>query len=152
MSAVESVIPDLEFGVIMVERRRGRPRSEILSPPQRRVMDAIAIHVAEQGIAPTLRELADQLELAVGTVQRLIGRLERNGYVARTEGKSRSLTLLRSPDSSPLVSLVGVPILGVVVAGNPLFAPQNQLGELQVDRSSIQSGRHFALKVSGASM
>lgn len=136
----------------MVERRRGRPQSEALSVPQRRVLDAIAVYVSEQGIAPTLRELADQLELAVGTVHRLIGRLERNGYVARTDGKSRSLTLLRPPDSSPLVSLVSIPILGVVVAGDPLFAPENQLGELHVDRSTIQSGRHFALKVSGPSM
>jgi len=136
----------------MVDRRRGRPQSEILSPPQRRVLDAISAHVSDQGMAPTLRELAEQLELAVGTVHRLVGRLERNGYVARTEGKSRSLTLLRPPDASPLVGLISIPILGVVVAGNPLFAPENILGELQIDRSTIQSGRHFALRVSGSSM
>lgn len=130
----------------------GRPIIETVTPPQQRLLDAITAHLAREGMPPTLRELADELGQGVASVYKLVQRLERNGYVGRTAGKSRSLTILQGGGQAPLVGLVSIPLLGTVAAGLPMFAPENVLGELLVDAATVRSGKHFALTVSGHSM
>lgn len=99
-----------------------------------------------------MRELAEQLEQGVASVFKAVSRLERNGYISRATGKSRSLTVLRSAADSKLVGLVSIPLLGNVAAGSPIFAPENRLGELLVEASTLGTGKYFALKVNGQSM
>ncbi|WP_010585436.1 transcriptional repressor LexA [Schlesneria paludicola] len=136
----------------MAKRGRGRPIVETLSAPQRRLLEVIEARIEQHGMSPTFRELADDLGQGVPSIYKLIQRLERNGYISRTTGKSRSLTVVRSAHESEPVGLVSIPLLGTVAAGNPLFAPENQLGELLVEAATVRSGRHFALKVTGQSM
>ncbi|WP_010581955.1 transcriptional repressor LexA [Schlesneria paludicola] len=136
----------------MAKRSRGRPIVETLTPSQKRVLQALEEHIASNGMTPTFRELAEQLGQGAASISKAITRLERNGYVGRTAGKSRSLTVLRSASDSEPASLVPIPLLGSVPAGTPLFTPENQLGELLVESATIRSGKHFALKVSGTSM
>jgi repressor LexA len=136
----------------MAKRGRGRPIVETLTAPQQRVLDAIEAHINREGMSPTLRELADELGQGVASIYKLVQRLERNGYVGRSAGKSRSLTVLRSAGESQLVGLVSIPLLGMVAAGVPIFAPENRLGELLVDAATVRSGRFFALTVTGQSM
>lgn len=136
----------------MAKRGPGRPIVELLTEPQRRLLKLIEAHIARAGISPTLRELADQLDQGVASVYKLVQRLERNGYVGRIAGKSRSLKVLRSAGEAQIVGLMAIPLLGTVAAGSPMFAPENMLGEVLVDAATFQSGRHFALKVSGQSM
>lgn len=136
----------------MAKRGRGRPIVETLTPSQKRVLEALEEHIARTGMTPTFRELADKLGQGAPSITKAITRLERNGYVGRTAGKSRSLTILRSANDSGPVSLVPIPLLGSVSAGTPLFAPENQLGELLVESATIRKGKHFALKVAGTSM
>jgi repressor LexA len=78
--------------------------------------------------------------------------MERNGYLGRTPGKSRSLTVLRRGNDAPVVGLISIPLLGTVAAGVPMFAPENVLGELLIDAATIRGGKHFALTVTGQSM
>ena len=136
------------------KRKPGRPTIDSITPAQERVLKAIETHIAREGMSPTIREIADRLELGVASVFKLVERLERNGYVGRSSGKSRSLTVLRSAKDKTKdpVGLVSIPLLGTVAAGAPIFAPENQMGELLVESSSLESGRHFALRVSGESM
>jgi len=136
----------------MAKRGRGRPIIETLTPSQERLLVAIQEHIDREGLSPTLRELAEQLDQGVASIYKLIQRLERNGFVGRTAGKSRSLVVLRSANEPQLAGLVSIPLIGTVAAGAPMFAPENQLGELLVDAATVRSGRHFALKVSGQSM
>ena len=136
----------------MAKRGRGRPIIETLTPSQERLLVAIQEHIDREGLSPTLRELAEQLEQGVASIYKLVQRLERNGFIGRTAGKSRSLVILRSANEPQLAGLVSIPLIGTVAAGAPMFAPENQLGELLVDAATVRSGRHFALKVSGQSM
>lgn len=136
----------------MAKRGRGRPIVETLTPSQERLLVAIQEHIDREGLSPTLRELAEHLEQGVASIYKLVQRLERNGFIGRTAGKSRSLVVLRSASEPQVASLIPIPLLGTVAAGAPLFAPENQLGELLVDAATVRSGRHFALKVSGQSM
>ena len=136
----------------MAKRGRGRPIVETLTAPQQRLLKVIEAHIAQHGMSPTLREMADELEQGVASIFKLLQRLERNGYVSRLPGKSRSLTILRSGNEAQLAGLVSIPLLGTVAAGSPMFAPENMLGELLVDAATVRSGRHFALTVTGQSM
>lgn len=99
-----------------------------------------------------MRELAAEVGHGVAGVFKQIQRLERNGYVSRIAGKSRSLKVIRSANEEVVQGLVAIPLVGSVVAGYPLFAQENVLGDLLVDAKSIRKGRHFALKVNGHSM
>lgn len=136
------------------KRKPGRPTIDSITPAQERVLKAIETFIAREGMSPTMRELADRLEMGTGSVFKQIERLERNGYIERGTGKSRSLTVLRSAKDKERdpVGLVSIPLLGTVAAGQPIFAPENQMGELLVEASSLVPGRHFALRVSGESM
>jgi len=136
----------------MAKRGRGRPIIETLTEPQKRLLLAIETFISRHGMSPTMRELAEELEHGVASVFKQVERLERNGYVSRVAGKSRSLTVIRSANDESLIGLVTIPLVGTVVAGHPLMAQENLLGELLVDASTVRSGRHFALKVSGQSM
>lgn len=136
----------------MAKRGRGRPIVQTLTEPQKKLLQAIEAYVVQNGMSPTMRELAEELGHGVASVFKQVQRLERNGYVSRVAGKSRSLTVLRSADEEPVVGLVTIPLVGTVVAGLPLMAQENVLGELLVDAATVRTGRHFALKVSGRSM
>ena len=136
----------------MAKRGRGRPIIETLTPSQERLLVAIQEHIDREGLSPTLRELAEQLDQGVASIYKLVQRLERNGFIGRTAGKSRSLVVLRTANEPQLAGFVSIPLIGTVAAGAPMFAPENQLGELLVDAAMVRSGRHFALKVSGQSM
>lgn len=136
----------------MPRRGRGRPKIEVLTEPQKRLLQALERYIASHGISPTMRELAAEVGHGVAGVFKQIQRLERNGYVSRTAGKSRSLKVVRSANEEAVQGLVAIPLVGTVVAGHPLFAQENVLGDLLVDAKSIRKGRHFALKVNGHSM
>ena len=136
----------------MPKRGRGRPIIETLTPSQQRLLVAIESRIEREGKPPTLRELAEELDQGVASIYKLVLRLERNGFVGRTAGKSRGLTVLRSASDASKPELVAIPLLGTVAAGLPIFAPENMLGEQMVDAATVRSGRHFALKVSGDSM
>lgn len=136
----------------MPRRGRGRPKIEVLTEPQKRLLQALERFIACHGISPTMRELAAEVGHGVAGVFKQIQRLERNGYVSRTAGKSRSLKVIRSANEEAVQGLVAIPLVGTVVAGHPLFAQENVLGDLLVDAKSIRKGRHFALKVNGQSM
>jgi repressor LexA len=134
--------------------QRGRPVIKTLTDSQARVLRALESWIADRGGAPTVRELAEQVGMAAPSVNEQLRRLERNGYVRRQPFKSRSLTVLRSvePLRESLSRLVPVPLVGTVVAGCPVFAPENICGEVLLDQTIIGAGQHFAVKAIGESM
>jgi repressor LexA len=131
---------------------RGRPINLTLTDPQKKLLQAIEAYIARHGMSPTMREMSDELGQGVANVFKLVQRLERNGYITRVPGKSRSLAVVRSANEEAIIGLVSIPLVGTVVAGHPLLAQENVLGELLVDATTVRTGRHFALKVMGQSM
>lgn len=136
----------------MAKRGRGRPIIWTLTEPQRLLLRAMETYIATHNQSPTVRELAEAVGHGVASVYKQIRRLERNGFISRVPGKSRSLIVLRSAPDTPVSGLVAVPLVGSVIAGIPLLSEENIEGEVLVDFASIGGGRHFALKVTGQSM
>lgn len=127
-----------------------KPRSEI-TEPQLKTLKAIRSFMAEHGFPPTVAEMADALGVATTSVYEQINQLIRKGYLERESGKARGLSVTEETTSLP-TSLIIVPIIGSVAAGQPILADENIVGEIAVDSSALRGGRHFALTVKGDSM
>ena len=129
----------------------GRPPSVGITPAQLRALNEIRVFTSKNQYPPTLQELAAILGVSHSSVQEQISQLIRKGYLRREPGKSRGIAIVREPESS-VTAVVAVPIVGRVVAGAPLLAEENVVGEILVEESLLRSGRCFALEVQGDSM
>lgn len=132
-------------------KRRGRRPINELTATQHRVLRAVQDFIAQRGFPPTAKELGELLDVSSATAHEQVGQLVRKGYVQREPRKARGLSILRDPNNEP-ADLVSIPLLGTIPAGTPLFAEENLLGEVMIERSLAATGRCFALRVTGDSM
>jgi repressor LexA len=112
-----------------------------LSQRRRTILSFINEHIAEEGAAPTLREIAARFGITLGPAQRHVGALIEGGYLKHGEGRSRGV--------KPMARL---PVLGRVPAGLPLEAVESIEDYIYVDKAIVKAGTYFALKVKGDSM
>jgi repressor LexA len=129
----------------------GKHRTEQITPLQRQTLDFIADYIDREGYPPTVTEMSVGLGVAHTSVHDRVNQLVAKGYLKRDNNKARGLKLTNRPDRMA-GELVAVPIIGVVAAGQPVLAEENQIGEVLVEGSIIRSGQHFALRASGKSM
>ena len=130
-----------------------------LSRRQREILEFIARSQVKYQQTPSLHEIREHFSLrAIGTVQDHLRVLEKKGYIMR-ERKARHILLSRKArkilafdleKQSP--NIVRLPILGQVAAGRPLFAEENHLGTMDIDRNLIRTKEAFLLQVEGQSM
>lgn len=133
-----------------------------LTKRQEQTLDFIRKSIEERGYPPTLREIGEYMGIrSTNGVNDHLRALERKGYLRREDMKSRALKLVEdsppTPQSQPRPiaedDLVEVRVLGRVAAGLPLFAEENVIDTLRVDRMLVRGGREtFGLRVTGDSM
>ena len=76
-----------------------------LTKRQRTVLDMIISFTAKHGLAPTVREIRDALNLkSIGHVSAILDALVERGYLSRLSGKSRSIVVLTG-DETDLATL-----------------------------------------------
>jgi repressor LexA len=121
-------------------------------------LDFIRRSIEERGYPPTLREIGEYMGIrSTNGVNDHLRALERKGYLRREDMKSRALKLVE--DAAPAAprqseeELVEVRVLGRVAAGLPLYAEENVIDTIRVDRMLVRGGRDvFGLRVTGDSM
>lgn len=120
---------------------------EELTLRQKEVLEIVSRHIEEYGYPPTLREIGAKLGVS-GTlgVLKHLDALERKGYLRRQEGSTRSITLSQQGHGVPL------PIVGQVRAGTLHPAIEDVEGHFTIDRSQMDKGGTFFLRVKGDSM
>lgn len=157
--------------------------SATITPRQLQVLIAIRTQMENTGYPPTIRELGDMLGIrSTNGVNDHLKTLTHKGFIERTGGKSRALTILplgyeitaehfpnanasSSADASGSESIVRlydetinvarVPLLGRIAAGQPIDAIEHVEDTLTIDPALL--GRNapetcFALRVEGDSM
>lgn len=67
---------------------------ESLTPRQTDLVNAVRRHWADRGLPPSLRELADELELSLGRTCTLVQECEAKGAVQRDPGVYRSIRVV----------------------------------------------------------
>ena len=129
-----------------------------LTQKQNQVLLYIRNYISTEGYAPTQREIKDHFELkSYGSVQKYLKYLNEGGYLENDWNARRGLKVTTSSKnltSAPESSLIEIPLLGDVAAGNPIEAIENSHETLEVPKHFLMTSkkRHFALKVKGESM
>jgi repressor LexA len=130
-----------------------------LTKRQEQTLEFIRKSIEERGYPPTLREIGEYMGIrSTNGVNDHLRALERKGYLTREDMKSRALKLVE--DALPAAvtrasddDLLEVRVLGRVAAGLPLFAEENVIDTIRVDRMMVRGGRElFGLRVTGDSM
>jgi repressor LexA len=129
-----------------------------LTKRQEQTLSFIRFSIEERGYPPTLREIGEHMGIkSTNGVNDHLRALERKGYLRREDMKSRALKLVEDPKTRPAHSssddMVEVPVVGRVAAGAPLFAEENVVDSVRIDRMLVRGGKDiFGLKVAGDSM
>ncbi len=119
-----------------------------LNARQSAVLKFITEFISENGIAPSIREIADEVGLSsTSSVQFNLDALEKAGYIQRDPTHKRSIHITGWRGSSKQV-----PVMGVVAAGLPILAIED-VEEYVAFPGKLSSDKEvFALRVRGDSM
>lgn len=110
---------------------------------KKQILDYLESYTASNGYPPSLREIGKAVGLSsTATVHAHLATLERDGLICRSGGTSRGISLRRGQ---------GVPVLGVIRAGEPILAFEEPEGFVAYDTGG-QAGDFFGLRVRGDSM
>ena len=123
---------------------------EPLTHAQHTLLQAIECLKRAMGMAPTVQELAVELGIKASSVFEGLKRLEDKGYLRRTPRKARSIEILHA-HTPEKTTLVAIPVIGMVGAGQPILAHEHHIGQIMVP-DTVLRGTCFALKVHGDSM
>ena len=117
-----------------------------ISAKQQAILNFIGDFTDAHGYPPSVREIGEAVGLrSPSTVHSHLKTLSARGYLQRDERKTRALAM---PDRETRDN--GVPILGVVTAGEPILAIEETNG--YIPYIPPNRGEHFALEVKGDSM
>lgn len=122
---------------------------ESLTKRQKEILEFIRTFIAENGYAPSFREIAYYFELSsVSTVAEYISILEEKGYLTKEAMEARSIQL--TPAFASGIDTFEIPLSGVIDAGKPIEAIRtNETIDIPKD---MMGRRTFALRVRGESM
>ncbi len=119
-----------------------------LTPKQQQIYDYILAFTGEHGYPPSVREIAQAVELkSPSTVHFHLKGLREAGLISQAEGKTRAITITDGARNRK----DQVPLVGYVAAGAPILAQENIEEYLTFDTNGL-TGEHFALRVRGESM
>lgn len=118
-----------------------------LTQRQQAVLDFIKRHNDKNGVPPTVREIAAGMGFrSTNGVVDHVKALIKHGYLDKIPNRSRGIRLAGSPE-------VGIPILGRIAAGQPIFADQHVEGWFDANLVGLRDADdRFVLRVEGDSM
>jgi repressor LexA len=138
-----------------------------LTKRQEQTLDFIRSSIRERGYPPTLREIGEHMGIrSTNGVNDHLRALERKGYLRREDMKSRALRVVGEQETAASFSHSGaegspssdedtieVQVLGRVAAGLPVFAEENVVDSVRIDRMLVKGSQDvFGLRVQGDSM
>ncbi len=132
------------------------PGVDELGPRQRKILDFILSTVEDRGYPPSVREIAEAVNLASpSTVHAHLEALQRKGYLRRDPTKPRAIEVRYAPEVGPAASrsvVKHVPLVGRVAAGGPLLAVEEVEDVVALPATLVGEGTVFMLRVKGDSM
>jgi repressor LexA len=121
-----------------------------LTKRQKQILDFLELFLAEYGYPPSYEEIARNFGYtSLATVHEHLENLEQKGYIRKSYNASRSIELVPSGTEARAVEL---PLLGLVAAGQPIEAVQDQESVTVPEDLVGRGGRHYVLRVRGDSM
>jgi repressor LexA len=126
--------------------------AEPLTKRQKEVLDYITQYIEVQGYAPSYREIAEAFNLgSVATVADHVETLVTKGLLRKNDNSARSLQLVKEEDFEE-ERYVGLPILGLIAAGQPIQTLTGHAETLEVPPFMVGTRHSYVLQVKGDSM
>lgn len=126
---------------------------QVIYKKQKQILDFIKQFIQSNGSAPTLREIADAIDVSsLATVHEHLQTLVEKGLLKRKPGRNRSMELTQVESNYPAEGFEA-PILGFVAAGAPIEPYTDPSATMNIP-SAFVSGkkRTYVLQVRGQSM
>jgi repressor LexA len=125
--------------------------AEPLTKRQKEVYDYVSQFIELHGYAPSYREIATYFKYgSVATVAEHIESLVAKGMLQKGENEARSIQLVKTDmDVNPNI---GLPILGLVAAGQPIETLGTHPETLEVPSFMVGRKNSYVLQVKGDSM
>ena len=121
-----------------------------LTKRQKEILDFLEIFVGEYGYTPSYEEIAKNFGYtSLATVHEHLENLRTKGYIRKSYNASRSIELVSDERTTSAVEL---PLLGLVAAGRPIEAVQDQESVAVPEDMVTRGGNHYVLRVRGDSM
>ncbi len=112
----------------------------------KKVYDFACQYITDNGFPPSVREICANVGVkSTATVYNYLEKLKNQGLLKKMPSKKRAITLTNAEKQ-------GIPILGVIRAGAPIYAEENILGYCPNVDFISKSEDCFALNVVGNSM
>ncbi|MBI2278606.1 MAG: repressor LexA [Candidatus Brennerbacteria bacterium] len=119
----------------------------MLTDKKKEVLDFVTKYARRRGYSPSIPEIAAGLKRAVGTVHEHLQNLEDAGYLQLNKNQRRGVQIFEA------TSMVQIPLLGTIVAGQPLTLFDTPTETIAVPANRIpNAGNVYALRVQGESM
>ena len=126
--------------------------AEPLTKRQKEVLDYITQYIEVHGYAPSYREIAEAFKLgSVATVADHVETLVSKGLLKKNDNSARSLQLVNESDFEE-DHFVGLPILGLIAAGQPIQTLGGHTETLEVPPFMVGTRHSYVLQVKGDSM
>lgn len=128
---------------------------EKLTVKQEKVLKELKKYIAKNGYPPTVRELCALTNLkSTATIHVHLDQLATKGYIRKDKDKNRTIEILVPNEySTKDETVVSIPLLGKVTAGNPIEAIERPDEYFDVPASLLNPKKEtFSLNVSGDSM
>ena len=145
-----------------------------LSPRHKKILSFLETFLSERGYPPSIREIGDHTQISsTSVVNYYLNQLEEMNYIERESNVSRGINLLRNGNGNLLQdlkkgvsqlaeTLISVPLVGNIIAGEPMPVPASDFSYydpesgIDVARSLLPAGDRlddlYALRVHGDSM
>ncbi len=118
---------------------------EKLTEAQRELYEWLAEYIREHQHSPSIRQMMQAMNLkSPAPIQSRLEHLRAKGYIEWSEGKARTIRILRSLKQ-------GIPILGTIAAGGLIEPFTDTVEHLDFSNFSLPS-QTYALRVAGDSM
>ena len=126
----------------------------MLTKQQNKLFNFLKHRIKKTNVSPSFEEMKNAMGLkSKSGIQRLIDGLVERGFIEKKNNRKRAINIINSTKSKKNNNLINLPLLGNIVAGNPIEAIENSDENIQVPLNLISSNKkNYVLKVEGDSM
>ena len=116
-----------------------------LTSRQEEILNLIKDNLKEKGFPPTRADISRTLGFkSHNAAEQHLRAIEKKGFISILSGASRGIVLNEEE--------TGIPIVGLVAAGNPILAEENIENKLDIPSGMFGQKADFLLRVKGESM